>query len=210
MACSEPIRQADLIFCFAGREHRKRDALALFSQAYAPQILISVGRYEIRRFENLSTPFQNQLLEMAACVTPPERHFFVWFGPVESGVELVRTGALGSLSEILALRKWLAKHQEIKRVLLVSSRLHLRRLRACCRILPHSVEVRLIASSGSESARTANAWWRDRLTRDIVLSELLKISLYQVVLALKGNYLSNRPLLAELRRSNALDRETGV
>jgi hypothetical protein len=48
-----PIPDADLIFVRAGREDRKLDGLQLFREGRAPRLLVSVGRYEIRRFADL-------------------------------------------------------------------------------------------------------------------------------------------------------------
>lgn len=50
LACVDPIGDADLIFALAGRHSRKVHALELFSLGRTPTLLLSVDRFEIRRF----------------------------------------------------------------------------------------------------------------------------------------------------------------
>src|SRR5262245_11773192 len=46
----------DAIFVFAGRESRKRFGVRLYREGRAPRLLLSVGRFEWRRFADLSLP----------------------------------------------------------------------------------------------------------------------------------------------------------
>ena len=72
-------RKADLIFVLAGRMHRKECALELFREGLAPRILLSVGRFEIRRFSKMALPASLDLLKLAQAVPPSQRHYFVFF-----------------------------------------------------------------------------------------------------------------------------------
>ena len=186
LACADPVGRGDMIFALAGRQSRKICALEMFSHGWAPQLLLSVGRFEIRSFVDLRIPAQPDLLQIAAPVAPAKRHLFVWFGNGKSEAELIHKGRLGTLSEILALNTWLATHCEVRSVLVVSSAVHLRRVRLCCRrVLPPSVRVRFLAADKQEPRLRRDSWWRSAETRWIVLSELPKLLLYGLVLNLR-------------------------
>jgi len=143
-------RCADLIFVLAGRMHRKDYALALFRLGLAPRILMSVGRFEIRRFSRMLLPVPLDLLALAQEVPPPRRHYFVFFHGLEVRAERVQPRRFGTLTEIDALARWLDAHPEIRSLLIVSSDTHLRRLRLCCRsMLSPGIELAFIAARPS-------------------------------------------------------------
>jgi uncharacterized SAM-binding protein YcdF (DUF218 family) len=135
LSLADAPRRADLIFVLAGRVHRKEYALELFRQGLAPRILFSVGRFEIRRFSKMDLPAPLDLLKLAQEVTPPRRHYFVFFQGQEVQVEHVPPRRFGTLTEIDALARWLAANPAIRSVLVISSDTHLRRIRMCCRFL---------------------------------------------------------------------------
>jgi hypothetical protein len=186
LSCADPVCHGDLIFVLAGRQSRKVFGLQLFSEKRAPNLLVTVGRFEIRRFANLAWPVHVDLLQIAKPVPPPERWFFVSSGTDVGTVELVRRGRFGTLSEIRALAAWLKRHPNINSVLVVTSGSHLRRVRMCCRnLLPRYVQIRLLAASDDGGFLGRDGWWRDRETRRIVLYEFPKLLLYWPVLQFK-------------------------
>jgi len=176
-------RGVDLILVVAGRVHRKEYALRLFRQGLAPRILFSVGRFEIRRFSKMGLPVALDLLSLAQESSPPQRHYFVFFQGQEVQVEHVFPGRFGTLTEIEALARWLAAHPDIRSVLLISSDIHLRRIRMCCRsLLNPNVEVTYLAAPVSPTApeqRSALASAREALL------ELFKVSIYWVLLRIR-------------------------
>jgi uncharacterized SAM-binding protein YcdF (DUF218 family) len=135
-------RSADLIFVLAGRVYRKDYALELFRRGLAPRILLSVGRFEIRRFSKMALPVPLDLLKLAQDVPPPQRHYFAFFEGQQVRTQHVLPGRFGTLTEIEALARWLSERPEIRSVLIVSSGAHLRRIRMCCRSLLN-VNIRL-------------------------------------------------------------------
>lgn len=46
---NDAVQAADLIFMLAGRTERKHFGLELYSAGMAPQLLLSVGRFEVSR-----------------------------------------------------------------------------------------------------------------------------------------------------------------
>jgi hypothetical protein len=183
LACADSVADGDLIFAVAGRQSRKMFALELFSQGRAPKLLLSVARFEIRRFAKLPLPVSLDLLSIAAPIPAPVRHFFVSFEAGKSAVEFVRLrGRFGTLREIQAFAAWLKDRPNINSVLVVSSASHLRRVRMCCRaFLPARLQFRMLAEP-NENPLEWDHWWRHRDARVLVIGEPIKLLLYSIVL----------------------------
>jgi hypothetical protein len=185
LACADPVVHADAIFVLAGLKARKVFAIQLLGQGIAPRVLFSVGRFEIRRFPELGLPHTIDLLQMAQSIPPPQRHFFVLFEGQEFTVYRIPVRGLGTLSEIDALADWLGAHPQISTLLVVSSGLHLRRLRMCCRaLLPRNVQANFAATPQESVAPVEQNGQSDVANRKSVLSECFKVACYLVFLPL--------------------------
>lgn len=179
---------ADLIFVLAGRQDRKVYALELFEKGLAPRIVLSVGRFEIRRFARLDLPVAVDLASSASVVSPPQRHFFVALEGGHSRVQLVPVRKFGTLSEIEALARWLESRPEIQSLLVVSSGAHLPRVELCCRaLLPPRLKILLIASQ-----RTPNGLNEMERPWRLAMTEMLKRSVYRAVLAVRWSALGRK------------------
>lgn len=177
--------QSDLIFVLAGRQSRKLYALELFRQALGGTLLMSVGRFEIRKFAQLPIPADVDLLQIASTTPPRLRHYFVRFQNGIGEAERVRRGRFGTLSEIQALAQWLEARPQIGTVLVVSSGPHLRRVRACCRaILPARLQMSFAAAP--ESGEVNPSTWLDRKWQALVLKEIPKLVIYRLVLSARA------------------------
>lgn len=172
---------ADLIFVFAGRQYRKTFGLGLYEAGVAPRVLLSVARFEIRRFSHLQLPVPVDLLAHAAAVLPSQRHFFVLLDHGQRQVEKVPVLRFGTLGEIDALSAWLERHQEVRSVLIVTSSFHLRRVRMVCRaILPERVDIRYVAAK--EESQESN--WEEKLRSAYWrAAEVFKLAAYWFLLA---------------------------
>jgi uncharacterized SAM-binding protein YcdF (DUF218 family) len=193
-------RRADLIFVLAGRVHRKEYALELLRQGLAPGILFSVSRFEIRRFSQMALPVPLDLLKLAQELPPPQRHYFVFFEGQKVQVVHVPPGRFGTLTEIVALARWLAENPDIRSIIAVSSPTHLRRIRMCCRsLLNATTKVALVAapvslSPSEQPAAATTEQQRENLRPDESsgftsamddLSELFKLAIYWVLLKIR-------------------------
>lgn len=118
--------KADAIFVFAGREERKRFGLKLFEAEYAPRIILSVARFEWRRFPDLELWSDGGLTEMVPTIEAAERHFFVHVEAGRVRCESIHKGHFGTLSEAQALSTVIAQ-SKLSKILIVSSPEHLRR-----------------------------------------------------------------------------------
>lgn len=180
LTCADAVGRADLIFAMAGRQARKSYALGLFERGFAPRLLLSVGRFEIRRFATLKLPAPVDLLSLAAPISPPQRHFFVSFDGPNCQVARIPVRAFGTLNEIEALGEWLERRGEIRSLVVISSGVHLRRVRMCCRaLLPKGLELRFLAAPAGETEG-------DCKPEPSALSELVKLPIYRGVLAYRG------------------------
>jgi hypothetical protein len=178
---SDSCQAADVIFVLAGRECRKHFALRLFQQGLAPALLVSVGRFEIRRFSNLRLPAPLDLLAVAAATEPRRRHYFVRVGHGTVEARRIAVSRFGTLTEILAFAEWLREQPSIRSAMVVSSGFHLKRVRMCCRrFVPDGVKLRFVAVP--EEGRFLSAdWWRDARARRLILSEVVKVAFYNLL-----------------------------
>jgi hypothetical protein len=169
--------------------HRKDYALQLLADGLAPRVLFSVGRFEIRRFSKMPLPVPLDLLKIAQSLPPPQRHYFAYFHAQEVQHQHVPPGRFGTLTEIRALASWLADRPEILSIAIVSSSIHLRRIRLCCRaLLNPKLELSFLAaplpfenSSGDlnpeQDAESSSA--------GDVFAELCKLVIYWVLLKVR-------------------------
>jgi hypothetical protein len=172
------VNDFDLIFVLAGRPVRKIYGLELYRAGVAPRILFSVARFEVRRFRELALPVEFDLLPIALPVPAEERHFFVLFGGGAPEVERIAVRRFGTLREIEALADYLKRHREIRSVLVVTSAVHQRRVRMCCRvILPREVHFQMAAT---KTVREPRASFLE------IGTEMVKLAGYRVLLGFRG------------------------
>jgi hypothetical protein len=158
------------IFVFAGRESRKRFGLELFREGTADKLVLSVGRFEWRRFEALGLPGDGGLVNLVESVVPRKRHFFVHVDRQSIRAEAVPVGRLGTWSEARALAA-LVERERLESLLLVSHRRHLRRCRlSAWALLPPGT--RLEAFPCPESAGEPS---------ESLLDEAVKLPFYTVL-----------------------------
>ena len=179
---SDPVCSGDLIFALAGRQSRKFYALELLRQGRADCLLLSVGRYEIRKFAQLSWPGEVDLMRVAEATHAAKRHYFVSFEAGRTEVELVHRGRFGTLSEVRALASWLEPRPHIQSLMVVSSAPHLRRVRACCRrLLPPRLRLHFLPTP-NDGWLNRSGWWRNRRSRAVVIKEVGKLFVYRMLL----------------------------
>jgi hypothetical protein len=181
-----PPREAEAIFVFAGRPERKPYGVELWRQGYAPILVLSVARFEWRRYVELGLP-DGGLVDLVQRTRPEERHFFVVLDRAgRARAFRVSTGRLGTWSEAWALAEYLER-ERIHSVLVVSSASHLRRaattLRAMTRFRAdpgEGIRIDATAVPEHESSILRDGWWRSARPRRAVLREAVKLFLYRI------------------------------
>jgi hypothetical protein len=186
---ADTLVDADLIFVLAGRPYRKVFGLQLFRESHAPRLILSVARFEIRRFKDLPLPEPLDLLPIAGQLAPPERHFFVIWDFVRNTrtIERIHTRRYGTLREIEALAKYLEGNRGVKSVLVLTSGLHVRRVRMCCNaLIPAGVKFSVAAAPTRQSESPATSQDNNKdISDDTFLAttrELAKLILYRALL----------------------------
>src|SRR5215471_12545353 len=117
-------RPVDLIFVMAGRMERKQYGLDLYRAGLAPQLLLSVGRFEVSRMRAIGFEKADQLIACRDRTAPWERHFFCEMRGSEIRLESPRLAQWNTYGELEALREAL-KHDMPRSVIFISTDIHL-------------------------------------------------------------------------------------
>lgn len=181
LSATDALQQSDVIFVLAGRESRKQFGLQLWQKRWASRLVLSVGRFEIRRFSNLRLPATIDLLKIASATEPRRRHYFVDFDGSTASYQRVAIGRFGTLSEIRAFADWLNQNRSLRSALVVSSGFHLRRIRMCCHNFVDRDKRLTFVSVANEDQYFRNFWWHDAKARILVLKELAKLPVYKLL-----------------------------
>jgi hypothetical protein len=189
---SDRVERADLIFVLAGHRSRKIFGALLFAEGWAPAVLMStrnppfiarVLSAEVAGRVALDTHVWSQLREAAKEPSPRKGLFFAGLNPSGWSVQRIPIGRLGTLTEIRAFASWIARRHDTRTVLVVSSRLHLRRLRLCCRrLVPHDRSLRYVAVQMSDDALFARGGRREQESPTLVALEWVKVLVYALLL----------------------------
>lgn len=177
----------DAIFVFAGGQARKECAAGLWrvlNRAGTPAerdlvLVVSVARYEWRRYPLLGLPGTDALQEAVSLVPPDQRHFFVILERGSVEVRHVTPRRWGTRNEARALAA-LARERGWRSLLVISSAFHLPRVRLVVR---RALEGSGVALSYATPARGTDPhgpgrWWRSRRGIRLVASEQMKRLVY--------------------------------
>lgn len=173
----------DLVFVMAGRMERKRYGLNLFRSGLAPTLVLSVGRFEVSKLQHLQLDGYEELVKLRDQTPPDDRHFFITI--TSSGIRFERTKLpkWNTYGEVVAFRDFV-KHRNARRVMVVSTDIHLRRVALTFRSVFHRAEIQFLycAVPSSLSSVQKIHWWIRSPDRRYVISELIKLAGYRVIL----------------------------
>lgn len=181
MVMEDPVTPCDLIFVLAGRMERKSYGLQLFRQGVAPRLILSVGRSEVRQTAALLLQGP-ELIAIRDKTPPAERHFWVDLADGRTTISLARLKRIGTYEELKALAARLAA-QPPTSIALISTSIHLRRIRYCCSRIPFFTErnVCLWPVPEQRSSFQRNAWWRRPADVHYLTSEFVKLAGYHLL-----------------------------
>ena len=147
---SEPPAQSDLIFVFAGKQERKAAGLDLWKRGYAPELIISVGRFEWRRFSSLGLKSDGGLLDLVEKTRPQDRHFFVRVSPNATASTLIRKRYFGTRNEAQEFARLVNPANQT--IMVLSTAFHLRRARLVfARAFRNRPDIKILCVTGPES-----------------------------------------------------------
>ncbi|MBZ5531479.1 MAG: YdcF family protein [Acidobacteriia bacterium] len=170
----------DLIFVLAGRPERKDYGLELFQRGLAPRLILSVGRFEVRQ---TAAAFElPELISMRDKTQPFQRHFWMDFTKGSRQVRLAGLKRHNTFWELSALAGYLAPEPP-RSIALVSTSIHLRRIRFCCRRIPFFQErtVFFLAVPEEASSFQRDTWWKRKGHWSYVAQEYVKLAGYHLL-----------------------------
>ena len=181
LAPQDPLAPCDLIFVMAGLLERKAYGLQLFQQGLAPRLILSVGRFEIRATSALTSKAAD-LSSLRDGTEPRRRHFWLDLHGAYQHIAVADLRRSGTFSELLAVAAYLA-HNPPTSLALVSTSIHLRRVRYCCSRIPffQQRKVYLWAVPEPESSFHRDGWWKSGRDRRYLCSEYLKLAGYHLL-----------------------------
>lgn len=182
LAVGQPACPAELIFVLAGRPERKRYGWELFRRGLAPVLLLSVGRSEARFLKvRAGLPEDGDIVHLLPIRPDKGNHIFLWVEPGRVHPEVVRLAELNTFGE-LALLSAIIRQRGLQHVLILSSDVHLRRIRYAVRCLLGTASVRItyVGVPLTESTIRRHHWWRRGQEARLVLSEWLKLAGYHM------------------------------
>lgn len=199
---ASPDVTADALFVYAGGQARKEHAAAAWRRGVAPVLVVSVARFEWRRYALLGLPGMDALQAAVEIVPPRERHFFVILENARVTVRRVVVHRFGTRNEARALAV-LVRERGWRRLLVVSSAFHLRRVAlATARALQDKerlhgteglqgedaplhgggIEVVYATPCVGADPHGPGRWWRTRRGLRLVFSEIGKLAIYRFFL----------------------------
>jgi hypothetical protein len=180
LALDDSPSQSDLIFVLAGRPERKAYGLQLFQQGIASRLVLSVGRFEVRKMDAFG--FQDlNMREMVKHMAPEDRHFFIEISDGSRTVTPARIKRVGTFGELTALATSISDRQ-IKRLTLISTSVHLRRVRLCCRRISglRRLEISYVPVPEESSSFQRDRWWKKLDQWSYIGSEYIKLLAYHL------------------------------
>jgi hypothetical protein len=175
----DPVELCDVVFVLAGLPERKTYGLKLLHGGMTWKLVLSVARFEVRKFA--ATPQgRPAMIDRAQSLPPRQRHFFVEATANGATWRVAELEVLGTFAELWAFARSMPEAR--LRIGIVSTTIHMRRVRLCCRRIrrfrPH--EIRYYPVPEACSSLRESEWWRSAFGRKYVVSELLKLAWYFV------------------------------
>ena len=178
LAEADSPKPSDVIFVLAGLPERKVYGLQLFREGLAPRLILSVGRFEVRRIGGLGFNDLN-LRDQAARLPPEQRHFFIDIVAHSRRVTVRGEAGGGTYAELLSLGRYL-ESEGTSSLLVVSTSIHLGRVRYYCRriALFSGTEMRYVSVPEHLSSFQRAGWWKRCDHWSYVLRECAKLGLF--------------------------------
>ena len=178
LTIADALASCDVIFVLAGRLERKPYGWQLFQSGLAKQLILSVGRFEVRQTAQQPAAIPG-LLRLRDSTPPSQRHFWVDFQGEQRAVCLANLRKTNTYWELRALADYLAADAP-GRIAIVSTSIHLRRVRFCCRKIRAFQDATLLFLPVPEeqSSFSRASWWKHGDQAWFLLSEYVKLAAY--------------------------------
>jgi len=181
---NDAVQPVDLIFVMAGRMERKPYGLELFRAGFEPQLVLSVGRFEVSKMRILDPEQDRELRALRDRTPPDERYFFVRMNSSGTRIQKARLPRCSTYGEALALRQFL-KSEKAKKIMVISTDVHLRRVYSTFESVFRNAPVNFIFCPVPSrfGFLAKDGWWSRPDDRRFVVKELLKLAGYRVIMS---------------------------
>jgi hypothetical protein len=181
---NDAVQPVDLIFVMAGRMERKDYGLELFRAGFAPQLLLSVGRFEVSKMRILDPESDRALRALRDGTPPNERHFFVRIDGSGARIQKATLLRCSTYGEALSLRQWL-KLEKAKKIMVISTDVHLRRVFSTFANVFRNVPIDFIFCPVPSrfGFLIKDGWWSRPDDRRFVIKETVKLAGYRMILS---------------------------
>lgn len=182
LAKSDPVTSCDLVVALAGHPQRKSFALSLFRQGRARRLVLSTGRYEVRHTAAMMPEVAQELLALRDATLPAKRHFWIDISHEQTTVSRATLSRVGTFEELEAVADYL-KVQPPRTLGLVSTSIHLRRMRFCCSRITFFQQINVLfwPVPEVEASPQRDGWWRSPANWGYICSEFVKLAGYYLV-----------------------------
>ena len=190
LTLSDRPAQAELIYVMAGKMERKDYALELYQAGLSPRLVLGVGRFEVSKMHSVALPpaVVEELTALRDKTPADQRHFFVKLCPSGAYIEKRRLRRWSTYGEILDLHAWL-KAENVRRVMVVSTDIHLRRVALACSKVFRGTPVEFLYCPVPPrfGSPIKDGWWTRPPDRRFVIKEWMKLIGYKVILSLPAS-----------------------
>ena len=180
---ASPPQLSDVAVVLAGRPERKRYGAQLFEQGLVRRLILSISRSEVRYTAALVPQVSDQLLELARSTPPEQRHFFLDREGSSLRITRAELRGSGTFYELTGLAKYLENAAGISSLMVVSTSIHLRRVRFCCQQIAffRSKSVAYVAVPEEVSSFRPQGWWRHWGHWRYLGQEYVKLAAYRLL-----------------------------
>ena len=155
LVVEDPLRPAAAIAVFSGQmPERALEAARIYKQGYAPRVWLTYSTEPAERLKKLSVPYKGE--------EEYNKEILAHEGVPESAIEILEPPIINTADEVRAFDDALKKERQ-GAIILVTSRVHTRRVRALWHRLAENQGTAIVRGV-SEDAYDAEHWWRN--TRD--------------------------------------------
>ncbi len=170
-----PPHRADVCLVLAGNFGRAMYAADLYHQGFIPRIWISRPEREkpLTQLDALGVPYPRQE-EISQAVLLKK-------GVPEDRIEMIGEGVVSTIAEARLVADLLEKRSEIRSLLIITSRFHVRRAEAIFQyVLRPRSQVELFVVGTPYDGFVSNRWWADRDSTRQVILETAKTILFWI------------------------------
>jgi hypothetical protein len=190
LTLSDRATPADLIYVMAGKMERKDYGLELYQAGLSPRLVLGVGRFEVSKMYRVALEHAvvEELIANRDKTPPDERHFFVKLDPSGVSIEKRLLRRWSTYGEILDLGDWL-KTENVRRVMVISTDVHLRRVALTCTRVFRGTPVEFLYCPVPPrfGSPKKDGWWTRPVDRQFAIKELIKLMGYWMILSLPAS-----------------------